>query len=113
MQQFNKTPNFAVPMMVRGGNQKDWFFFLDGLFRGLAPGNVVPVTATASPMVYTAPVRGNLIVRGGTVSKVEFSRDGTTFYDTAQTQGIFPLNAADLLRITYSVAPVALTFIPT
>ncbi len=112
MIQVNKVPNFAIPLSNNGVTQKDWYFFWDGLFRGLAPANVAPVTATASPMTYTAPVKGNLIVQGGTVSLVEFSRDGVTQYDTAQTQGMFPLNAADQLTITYAVAPT-LTFIPS
>ncbi len=111
-QQFNKLPNYNVPLTDGRTTQKDWFFFWSGLYQGLPPGNVLDIAATASPMTYTAPVRGSLIVQGGTVSQVEFSRDGVTLYDTAQTQGIFPLSAADQLTITYSVAPT-MTFIPS
>lgn len=112
MNQYNVIPNYNVPLTNGGFTGKDWFFFWSGLYHGLPPGNVLEVAATASPMAYTAPVKGNLIVQGGTVSQVEFSRDGVNLYDTAQTQGIFPLNAADILTITYSVAPT-LTFVPS
>lgn len=112
MSQYNAIPNYNVPLVSGGFTGKDWYFFWSGLFRGLPPGNVIEVGATASPMTYTAPAKGNLIVQGGTVSQVRFSRDGVNLYDTALTQGLFPLNAADQLTITYSVVPT-LTFVPS
>jgi hypothetical protein len=111
-QQFNRIPNFTVPLSNAGVTSKDWFFFFTGLFRGLAPENVSDVTLGPTPYIYTAPVKGFVIIQGGTVSQVEFSRDGVTLYDTGQTAGIFPLNAADQLTITYS-APPTVTFVPS
>lgn len=111
-QQFNNLPTFTVPLVNNGVTSKDWYFFFAGLFRGLAPRNVAPVTPGVSPYTYTALEKGFLIVSGGVVSLIEFSRDGVNLFDTAQTAGIFPLNAADQLTITYTGLPT-LTFVPT
>ena len=53
----------------------------------------------------------SVIVKGGTVSKIEFSRDNSTFYDVGVTAGMFTLNPADSLKVSYSVAPT-MTSIP-
>ncbi len=110
--QFNTIPNYPVHLTINGQTTKDWYFFWSGLFRGLPPGNVEPVTVDVSPYTYSAVKRGSMIVSGGTVSLIEFSRDGTTFYDLGQTSGTFPLSASDLIRVTYSVIP-DMTFIPS
>lgn len=110
--QHNNLPNFNVPLQVQGVTGKDWYFFWANLFRGLSPANEVALTVGASPYVYTAEVRGSVIVSGGTVSAIEFSRDGVTFYATGQTSGMFTLNAQDRLRVTYSVLPTMI-FVPT
>jgi hypothetical protein len=110
--QFNRVPQFLQPLSVQGVTSRDWYFFWDALFRGLAPGNETAVTLDSSPATYSATVKGSLIVSGGTVSLIEFSRDGTTFYDTGQTAGMFALNAADRLRVTYTVLPDAV-FVPS
>lgn len=111
-QQFNTVPTYQVPLTAQGVTVKDWYFFFVGIFRGLPPGNVVPVTPGVSPYDYVAPSKGTLIVSGGTVSAIEFSRDGTTFFATGQTAGMFTLNQSDFLRISYSVVPTV-TFVPT
>lgn len=111
-QQFNNLPNFNVPLQMGGKTMKDWFLFWAGLFNGLAPAAEVPVTVGASPFTYSASVKGSVIVSGGTVSAIAFSRDGTTFYTTGQTAGMFTLNARDRLRVTYTVLPT-MTFVPT
>ncbi len=110
--QFNTIPNYPVQLSYGPNTSKDWYFFWSGLFRGLPPGNVEPVTVGTSPYVYSAVKRGSMIVSGGTVSLIEFSRDGTTFYDMGQISGTFPLNASDQIRVTYSVTP-DMTFIPS
>lgn len=112
MSQFNIVPNFKIPLISAGITSKDWYFFWMGLWRGVPPGNVEPYTPGASPDVYSATTRGSMIISGGTVSLVEFSRDGTNFYDVGVTAGMFTLNAADQLRVTYAVAP-DMTFVPT
>lgn len=76
-----------------------------------APSNV---TVTASPFSRINPssvLDEDLIVAGGAVSLIEFSRNGSTFYDVGAVAGMFRLSPADRLRITYTVAPTV-TSIP-
>lgn len=112
MSQLNVLPNYPTPLITGGQTTKDWYFYFAGLFNGLPPANVDEVTSGTSPYTYTAPVKGFMLVTGGTVSLIEFSRDGVTFYDTGQISGSFTLNAADQLRITYS-GPPTLVWVPT
>ena len=71
------------------------------------------ITVTGSPFSYqnTTTFRADVIVQGGTVSKVEFSRDGSTWYDVGVTAGMFGLSPSDRLRVTYTGAPT-MTLIP-
>lgn len=111
-QQFNLLPQYNQALVDRGVTNRDWYFFLSGLYRGLAPSFETAVTLTGSPFTFSAPVRGSLIVSGGTVSLILFSRDGSTFYNVGATAGMFPVNAADRLEVSYSVDPVV-TFVPS
>jgi hypothetical protein len=110
--QLNAMPQYPQPLSVGGNTSRDWYFFWAGLYRGLPPENVSEPVAGVSPYTFSAMRKGSLIVTGGTVSLIEFSRDGTTFYDVGQTSGMFALNAADLLRITHTGAP-DLAFVPS
>lgn len=112
--QTNNLPAYPTPIVdpKSRNTTKDWYFFFAGLFQGLPPEKEVGVTLTGSPFVYSAPKKGSVIVSGGTVSAIDFSRDGTTFYSTGATAGMFTVNKSDLLRITYTVAPTV-TFVPT
>jgi hypothetical protein len=111
--QFNAMPQYPEPLGQGGNTSMNWYRFWAGLFRGLPPENVTDVGLTGSPYVYSAARRGSLIVNGGTVSNISFSRDGgTTYYTVGTTAGMFLLNAADLLKITYA-APPTVTFVPT
>jgi len=84
--------------------------FQDVPGRFLRPSGVTP---GASPYTYqnTSGRPGNMIVSGGTVSAIAFSRDNATFYSVGVVSGVFPLSAYDFLRVTYTVAPT-MTFIP-
>jgi len=64
-------------------------------------------TVTASPYTYTNNTVNDQseIVQGGTVSKIEFSRNGGSFIDIGVTAGMFALSPLDSLRVTYAVAP--------
>lgn len=110
--QFNSLPTYRVPLQEKGVTGKDWYLFFVNLFQGRAPAAVVPTTPGASPYTYTAPVKGFMLITGGTVSLVEFSRDGVTYYSYGTTSGQFQVNASDLIRVTYTVAPT-MTFVPT
>jgi hypothetical protein len=52
-----------------------------------------------------------MIIRGGSVSAVQFTRSVTTL--TGQTQGVFPLAQGDTLTITYTGGGPTLTWVPT
>lgn len=112
MAQLNKLPQFGNPLIIDRVTSRDWYFFWSGLFRRLAPELETPITVGASPYTYVAPRGGFVMVTGGTVTMIEWSRDGTTFYDTGETSGQFTVSAADQLRITHGGAPDAL-FVPT
>lgn len=110
--QFNNLPTYATPLAIKGQTTNVWYRYFQGLFTGVASAQEVPVAVTASPMTFTAPVGGRLIVQGGTVSLIEFSRNAVNFYNVGVTAGPIPLNSQDLVRITYTVPPT-LTFVPT
>lgn len=84
--------------------------FLDVPGRFLLPAGVTP---GASPFTYqnTSGRPGDMIVSGGAVTDIAFSRDNATFYGVGAVSGVFPLSAYDFLRVTYTVAPT-MTFIP-
>ena len=76
----------------------------------VAPSNI---TVTASPFTYqnTTAFNGDVIISGGTVSNIEFTRDNTTFYDTGLLMGVLRLSPSDRVRVTYTVAPT-MTYVP-
>jgi len=51
-----------------------------------------------------------LLVTGGNVSLVEFSRDAQVFDTMGMLMGQFFLNPGDWLRITYLVAPTVVYY---
>lgn len=110
-QQFNRAPTYNEPLATKGATTREWYSFFTGLLNGQAIGVPSAVTPASSPYTYKAAQGGTLIIQGGTVSMVSFSRDGVTNFNTGQTQGMFPISQGDLLIITYSAAP-HLTFVP-
>lgn len=65
------------------------------------------ITPGASPYTYQNldGYSERVIVRGGTVSLVEISADGTNFEDVGVVAGAFLLEPAGKVKVTYSVAP--------
>lgn len=108
---FSAIPNYREPMQEKGTLQRTWYQFFVDVWKGRPPGGASTVIATGSPFTYTSQTKGFLIVQGGTVSLVQFSRDGATNYTTGLTQGCFPLSQADSLIVTYTGAP-KLTWMP-
>ncbi len=106
----NALPNFNQPIVEKGVTSRAWYQFLQQLWKGTPPAAESSVTVGASPFTFTASQRGFVIVQGGTVSLVQFSRS-TTNYTTGQTSGCFPVSAGDSLIVTYSVSP-NMTFVP-
>ncbi len=68
------------------------------------------ITVGASPFVYQYTGAGNasIVVNGGGVTLVEFSRDGTTWYQVGGAGAInmYHLSQGDYLRVTYGALPV-------
>lgn len=110
-QQFNRIPTYNEAIVTKSNISKGWYSFLAGLLTGQPTGLPSQIVLTGSPFSYKAAQGGTLIIQGGTVSMVSFTRDGTTNFNTGQTQGLFPVSQGDTLILTYSSAPTV-TFVP-
>jgi hypothetical protein len=75
------------------------------------PPRAVAVGASPFTIQNTTGQLVDLIVTGGTVSAIDFSRDNVTFYGVGQTAGVFCLSPYDYLRVTYIAAPT-ITLVP-
>ena len=86
-----------------------WYRFFDRIFKQVSPPTTAPegITVTASPFSYTNSTTTNIdvIVYGGTVSSIKFSRDRSALYLLGQTSGMFRLSPLDMLTVVYSVKP--------
>lgn len=73
----------------------------------------VSQAAGASPYVYTNSNKyvEDVAIAGGTVTAVDFSRGGTTWYPCGVVAGMIQLSPGDGVRITYTAAPT-ITRIP-
>lgn len=110
---FLALPNFRQSFETNGVNDRAWYTFFQGIWKGQPPSLESAVKPTGSPFTYNASSKGFLIVNGGTVSQVQWfgaGRGSAAPITTGQTQGCFPLSQNDSLIITYSVAPT-LTFV--
>ena len=106
---YRQTPKFEIPISAGENTHISWYRWFQSIDTGQPPNSEVTITPTASPFTYVAPARGFLIVTGGTVSVISFTRVST--YVTGQTGGTFPLSLNDKLTVTYSVAPT-MTWVP-
>jgi len=71
------------------------------------------ISVTASPFTYqnTTAYDGDVIISGGTISSIEFTRDNNNFYTTGLLTGVLQLSPNDRVRVTYTVAPT-MTLVP-
>lgn len=109
VRQWREVPTYTTPVSEKGNTTTSYYRFLHDINIGNPPAAEASITVGASPFSYTAPRGGVVIVYGGSVSVVSFTRVGT--YTTGQTQGMFTLGAGDILTVTYSGAPT-MTFAP-
>jgi len=71
---------------------------------------VEDITPTASPMtiqnvsIYTV----DILISGGTVTTIDFSRNGSDFATVGILAGMVSLSPGDYCKITYAVAPTVL-----
>ena len=107
----NRIPTYLSPLTEGQTTTRGWYTFWLGLLQGQPTWNVIAIVPGVSPFSYVATTGGSVIVQGGTVSKIEVSRDGVTFYDTGQTSGMFGLSQGDTLRTTWALVPT-MTFFP-
>jgi len=100
---YQTCPTYEQPLVIKGQTSSPWYRFFQGLFQGTPPSQESTLTVGGSPFTYTAPQRGFIILSGGSVSAVQFTRAVTTL--TGQTSGIFPLSQGDMLTVTYAGLP--------
>ena len=112
MAQYRAVPTYKQPLETGGNTSASWYRFFQDLDNIRAPGPEQSITVGVSPFLYHATAGGGfLIVSGGTVSLIEFTRNQTTFYATGETAGVFQMANEDSYRITYTVKPTV-TFVP-
>lgn len=112
MTAFRTAPTYEEPLVSGKNTSMAYYRWIQSADLGVPPSTETPVTPSASPFVYTAPRGGFVIIAGGTVSAIAFSRTPGTFYSTGQTAGSFPVNSNDQLKITYTAAP-NVVFVPS
>lgn len=112
MTALNRMPEYKETLTLKGSTTRGWYSFWSGLLKGQPTGPVSSVAVGASPSSFQAPQGGTVILNGGTTTQVQFSRDGSNFYITGQTAGMFPMSQGDTLVVTYPVGPPTMTFVP-
>jgi hypothetical protein len=108
---FRIVPEYNIPLTDKGSTQASYYRLFQDLHIGRPPSGEVVVSIGASPFIYTAKIKGNMIVSAGSVISILISRSGT-FYGTGLTQGLFSLAAGDQLKVVFTVTP-NLVFLPT
>lgn len=110
--QFRTPPTFTEQLAAGVTNNSKWYRYFQQNELGTPPSNEIQITVGGSPFSYTATVKGFVILSGGTVTSVMFSRTLNQFYLTGQTSGVFPMAQNDVLKVSYSARP-SMVFVPT
>jgi hypothetical protein len=77
----------------------------------LGPRTTITIGSSPFFFVNSTSTRIMVLLNGGTVSLIEFSRDGVVFDSVGSLlSGDFMLNPGDGLRITYTIAPTAIYY---
>lgn len=106
---YQSCPTYEQALVIKGQTSSVWYRFFQAVYKGTPPSSESALTVGASPFAFTAPSRGFIMLSGGTVSAVQFTRAQTTL--TGQTSGIFPISQGDTLTVTYSGLP-SMVFVP-
>lgn len=77
---------------------------------GMGPRNILQLNGPPTSVQNTSSTRLMFLIAGGTVSAIEFSRDGVIFDLVGLLGGQFILNPWDWLRITYLLAPTVIYY---
>jgi hypothetical protein len=107
----NPTRTLEVNGIVKATSFQGSGAELTGITNYTAAPSAISVPASGTAYQNTTAYPASVIVSGGTVSLIEFSRDGSTFYDVGAISGMFTLSPNDYLRVTYSSLPT-MTFVP-
>jgi hypothetical protein len=107
---FQGMPTYDQQIIQQGNTSSIWYRFFVSLFQGQPTGPEVAIAVGASPFTYPAQVGGWLIISGGTISAVVFTR--TTNTSIPVSASIVPVAAGDQVKITYSGLPT-ITFVPS
>lgn len=95
-------PNMRSPLVDKDGRiLAPWNSFFQQLTQ--QPEAISNIVVGPSPFLFTANNVGQVFIRGGTVSLVQFIR-GTTIIDMLLVREIL-VSIGDTIRITYSVLP--------
>jgi hypothetical protein len=107
---YRALPTYTQPLQTGPNLSASWYRWMHDTDVGTPPSAETAVAVTASPFAYQAAKKGFLIITGGTVSLVQFTRVDT--YSTGMVSGMFPVDLGDTITVTYSGAPT-ITFVPT
>ena len=111
MTQYRQVPVFEQKILDEEHTNAQWYRYFQSHDTGQPPGAEKTITVTASPFVYTAPRKGFVIITGGTVTSILFSRSGT-YYNTGVASGSLSVAQGDMLKVAYTVVPT-MVFVPT
>ena len=106
---FLGVPTYDTPLTISDKTSSVWYRFWIGLFQGQPTQAESVVTVTASPFTYTAPVGGNALISGGTISAITLAR--TRVNNLGAGENVVPMSNGDQLTVTYSVKPT-IVFMP-
>ena len=106
---FLAVPTYDTPIVINEKTSSVWYRFWIGLYQEQPTQAEITVTVGPSPFTYTAPVGGNALISGGTISAIALTRTRTN--NLGPGENVVPLSNGDQLTITYSVKPT-LVFMP-
>lgn len=86
-----------------------WYQFFSRFFNKPDPEESISVGL--SPFSFQATSIGSVRING-TVTSVEVTRNGITYYNLGATQGLFTIGNNDILRVTFPAAAPLMTFFP-
>jgi hypothetical protein len=108
--QWRAVPQYGESLIQKGNTSSAYYRWIQDIEIGTPPAQEATITVTASPFTYVATRGGFVIIDGGTVSIIQFTRTNT--YTTGLTKGTIPVSLGDQVTVTYSGAPT-MTFVPT
>jgi hypothetical protein len=109
---FRTAPQYEQPLIIGQNTSSSWYRWFQNIDFGIPPSSEIPVTVSASPFIYSATQKGTLLISGGTISAIAYSRTRGTFYNTGQISGAIAMSANDQIKVTYSGIPT-MVFMPS